>query len=90
VDTTATLASAADLLANHAAIFEGRVVGASDPPEPPPDAGYQERLDALQAKTEGLVNGLGVREVQLDVLRSWKGAAEHAVVRSQGQRIACG
>jgi hypothetical protein len=85
--TTVLLVSAADLLANHAAIFEGRVVGPPEPPEPPPHAPYQERLAALQAKIEQM---LGAREVQLDVLRSWKGAAEHAVVRTQGQRTACG
>ena len=65
-------------------------MGTPEPPEPPPDAGYQERLAALEAKTERLVNGLGVREVHLGVQRSWKGAAEHAVVRTQGQRTACG
>jgi hypothetical protein len=90
VVTSAIPASAVDLLANHAAVFEGRVVGNPEPSEPPPDAGYQERLAALEAKIERQVNGLAVREVHLDVLRSWKGAAERAVVRTQGQRTACG
>jgi MYXO-CTERM domain-containing protein len=90
VDTTAVAASAADLLANHAAIFEGRVLGTQEPPDPPPDAGYKVRLAALEAKIELLKEGLSGHDVHFEVLRSWKGATGYVVVRTRGQRTACG
>jgi hypothetical protein len=79
--------SAADLLSNHAAIFEGRVLGATEPSDPPADAGYEERLTAAQARLDQL---LSHREVHFEVLRSWKGPTGHAVVRTRAQRSACG
>jgi hypothetical protein len=85
-----TSVGAADLLANHAAIFEGRVVGLPDPPELGLDAGYQERLAALEARVAELNARMGDREVHFDVLRSWKGADGSPVVHTPAQRTACG
>jgi hypothetical protein len=80
------------VLAGHEAIFEGRVVAVPEPPPPMPgpDAGYEKRLAALQAQIDALMDSMSYQEVRFEVLRSWKGAAGQAVVRTPGQRTACG